>query len=97
MTAADLTRTPEAMTEALQADMLALGRAAREAATLLALTPAEAKNAALMAAAAALRELGSPGIILLRRSAGDADRPGAQLARQILDLPREPRWRREVA
>ena len=39
------------------------------------------------AAGFALRSLGSPGLVLLRRSTSDRDRFAADMARQVLDLP----------
>ena len=41
------------------------------------------------AAGLALRRMGSPGLLLLRRALGDADPFAADMARQVLDLPAE--------
>lgn len=77
--------------EELAGEMMALGRRARQAADILATTPGEAKNAALHAIAAALREA-SDAILAANARDLDAvrggDRPAAFVDRLTLDAAR---------
>ena len=57
------------------------------AGTQLALALRDQAWAVRRAAGLALRSLGSPGLVLLRRSTSDRDRFAADMARQVLDLP----------
>jgi glutamate-5-semialdehyde dehydrogenase len=77
--------------EELAAEMAELGRAARLAAAKLALAPTEAKNAALLAMAAAIRRSQSEILTanaLDIKAANDANRPGAFVDRLTLNPAR---------
>jgi glutamate-5-semialdehyde dehydrogenase len=79
-----LTRTaPETATGDLGATMAQIGRRAREAASVLALAPAEAKVAALRAAAAAVRE--RAGDILAANAEDIADARRAGIGAALVD------------
>lgn len=75
----------------------ALGRLRHwPAATRLAEMLEDSEWAVRRSAALALREVGSPGVILLRRSASTDDPMAAQLAQQVLDLPADSDLSRET-